>query len=130
MAHPRHTRRQDLNSGLAHPQIKCLFWVVDCGATRYTATVIRSFRHKGVERFFRTGGKSGIQAALAPRLARQLATLNVAKQPSDMNVPGWRLHSLKGRLAGHWSVTVSGNWRLTFAFEDGDAVHVDYQDYH
>ena len=68
---------------------------------------------KGVERFFRTGSKAGIQAAHAPRLARQLAALNVARQPSDMNVPGWGLHPLKGKLSNHWSVSVSGNWRLT-----------------
>lgn len=100
------------------------------GATRYTRFVIRSFRHKGVERFFKTGSKAGIQAAHAPRLARQLAALNVARQPSDMNVPGWGLHPLKGKLSNHWSVSVSGNWRLTFTFNDGDAELVDYQDYH
>ena len=104
--------------------------LVECGATRYTLSVIRSFRHKGVERFFRTGSKAGIQAAHAPRLARQLAALNVARQPSDMNVPGWGLHPLKGKLSNHWSVSVSGNWRLTFKFNDSDAELVDYQDYH
>jgi len=104
--------------------------LVERGATRYTQPVIRSFRHKGVERFFRTGSKAGIQAAHAPRLARQLAALNVARQPSDMNVPGWGLHPLKGKLSNHWSVSVSGNWRLTFTFKDGDAEFVDYQDYH
>jgi len=104
--------------------------LVGCGATRYTATVIKSFRHKGVERFFRTGSKAGIQAAHASRLARQLAFLNCAKAPADMNIPGWNLHPLKGKLENHWSVSVSGNWRLTFVFENGDAVLVDYQDYH
>ena len=104
--------------------------LVAYGATHYTRNVIRSFRHKGVERFFRTGSKAGIQAAHAPRLARQLAALNVARQPSDMNVPGWGLHPLKGKLSNHWSVSVSGNWRLTFKFKDGDAELVDYQDYH
>ena len=92
--------------------------------------MIRSFRHKGIEKFFRTGSKSGIQAAHAPKLARQLAALDVAKQPEDMNLPGWGLHPLKGKLNRHWSVGVNGNWRLTFSFEDGDAVVVDYQDYH
>ena len=92
--------------------------------------MIRSFRHKGVERFFRTGSKAGIQAAHAPRLARQLAALNVAGQPSDMNVPGWGLHPPKGKLSGHWSVSVNGNRRLTFAFKDGDVDLVDYQAYH
>ena len=92
--------------------------------------MIRSFRHKGVERFFRTGSKAGIQAAHASRLSRQLAALEAAKVPADMNVPGWGLHALKGQLANHWSVSVNGNWRLTFSFENGDAVLVDYQDYH
>jgi proteic killer suppression protein len=92
--------------------------------------VIRSFRHKGVERFFRTGSKAGITAAHASRLARQLAALNVAREASDMNLPDWGLHPLKGKLANHWSVSVSGNWRLTFMIKDGDAELVDYQDYH
>jgi proteic killer suppression protein len=92
--------------------------------------MIRNFRHKGVERFFRTGSKAGVQAAHAPRLAKQLAALEVAKEPQDMNVPGWALHALKGSLAGHLSVSVKGNWRLTFKFEDGGAVLVDYQDCH
>lgn len=100
------------------------------GAMRYTREVIKSFRHKGIERFFRTGSKAGISAAHATRLARQLAALNVASDPLDMNVPGWGLHLLKGKLANHWSVSVSGNWRLTFTFNDGDVELVDYQDYH
>ncbi len=101
-----------------------------CCATRYNRLVTRSFRHKGVERFFKTGSKAGITPAHAPRLARKLAALNVARNPSDMNLPGWGLHSLKGKQANHWSVSVSGNWRLTFTFKDGDAELVDYQDYH
>jgi len=78
----------------------------------------------------RTGSKAGIQAAHAPRLARDLATLNVATQPSDMNLTGWGLHRLKVRLSKHWSVSVSGNWRLTFTFKDGYVELVDYRDYH
>jgi len=92
--------------------------------------VIKSFRHPGIERFFRTGSKSGIQPKHAEKLGRQLFALDNAKSPLDMNAPGWRLHELKGALAGHWSIDVSGNWRLTFAFEGDDAVLVDYQDYH
>jgi proteic killer suppression protein len=92
--------------------------------------VIKTFRHKGLRRFFENGARSGIQAAHAPRLARQLARLDQARRAEDMNVPGWGWHPLKGDLAGHWSVWVSGNWRLTFTFEDGDAVLVDYRDYH
>jgi len=92
--------------------------------------MIRSFRHKGVERFFESGSRAGIQAAHAPRLARQLSALDTATRPEDMNRPGWDWHPLKGSLSGHWSVSVNGNWRLTFAFENGDAILVDYQDYH
>ena len=80
--------------------------------------------------FFETGSKAGIQPHHAPRLARQLSRLDEAKAPEDMNLPGWRLHSLEGVLAGHYSVVVNGNWRMTFCFEDDDAVLVDYQDYH
>jgi toxin HigB-1 len=92
--------------------------------------MIKSFRHKGVQRFFATGATAGIQAAHAPPLARQLLVLNAAQSSQDMNLPGWQLHALKGDLAGHWSVKVSGNWRLTFTFAGEDAVLVDYQDYH
>jgi proteic killer suppression protein len=88
--------------------------------------VIRSFRHKGVERFFLKGNKAGIQAAHAAKLARQLQRLDVARGPQDLNVPGWKLHPLKGNEEGLWAVWVSGNWRLTFAFEGEDAVLVDY----
>jgi proteic killer suppression protein len=92
--------------------------------------VISSFRHRGLEKFFRTGSKAGIQPKHAARLRLQLFALDNAKTPSDMNAPGWRLHALAGSLAGHWAVNVSGNWRLTFKFEDEDALQVDYQDYH
>lgn len=93
--------------------------------------MIKSFRHKGVQQFFETGSKAKIQSAHADKLARQLAALNRATSPEGMNVPGWKLHPLKGAdLKGHWSVWVSGNWRLTFTFEGQDAILVDYQDYH
>jgi proteic killer suppression protein len=92
--------------------------------------VIRSFRHKGIERFFRTGSKAGIQPKHAERLRLQLFALDNAKAPNDMNAPGWRLHPLHRDLEGHWAVDVSGNWRLLCAFEGEDAVLVDYQDYH
>ena len=104
--------------------------VDSCIVTRYSLAVIKSFRHKGVERFFLKGTKAGIQAAQAAKLARQLQRLDVARRPQDMNVPGWRLHPLKGEQKGHWSVWVSGNWRLTFTFEGEDAILVDYRDYH
>jgi proteic killer suppression protein len=100
------------------------------GVRRYALRVIRSFRHAGIERFFRTGSKAGIQPKHAAKLAAQLFALNRAKSAKDMNAPGWVLHALKGNIEGHWSIRVSGNWRLTFAFEEEDAVLVDYQDYH
>ncbi len=96
----------------------------------YIATVIRSFRHHGVEKFFQTGSRAGIQPKHAARLRLQLTTLNLAAAPEDMNRDGWNLHTLKGKLSGHWAVTVSGNWRLTFSFSKNDAILVDYQDYH
>jgi proteic killer suppression protein len=101
-----------------------------CIAKRYTDSVIKSFAHKGLERFFRTGSKAGIQAQHAARLRLQLGMLDDVGAPEDMNAPGWRLHPLHGDLKDHWSVTVSGNWRLTFRFEGEDAILVDYQDYH
>lgn len=92
--------------------------------------MIRSFQHSGIERFFRFGSKAGIQPKHAKKLRRQFFALDNAKKPEDMNAPGWRLNQLKGDLSGHWSIDVSGNWRLTFAFEGEDAILVDYQDYH
>ncbi len=91
---------------------------------------LRSFRHKGLERFFQTGSKAGIQPQHANKLRLQLGRLDAAKSAADMDLPGWRLHSLTGGLKGHWSVWVNGNWRLTFTFENGDAILIDYQDYH
>jgi len=92
--------------------------------------VIRSYRHKGLKRFAETGSKAGVQAKHAPRLRRLLTALDVASRPEDLNAPGNDLHALKGDFEGHWAVRVSGNWRLTFAFEGDDVVLVDYHDYH
>jgi len=92
--------------------------------------VIRSFRHTGVERFFRTGSKAGILPAHAGKLSVQLFALDHAKSPSDLGRAGWNLHPLRGDLAGHWSIKVSANRRLTFRFDGEDAILVDYQDYH
>jgi proteic killer suppression protein len=97
---------------------------------RYTYYMIRSFAHKGLEKFYRTGSKVGIQAQHAVRLRLQLGMLDSAQAPEDMNYPGWQLHPLKGSLLDHWSVTINGNWRLTFRFEEQDAYLVDCQDYH
>ena len=92
--------------------------------------MIKGFAHKGLEKFFRSGSMAGIQAKHANRLRVQLAMLDNARRPEDMNARGWRLHPLRAELKGHWAVTVSGNWRLTFRFEGEDATLVDYQDYH
>ena len=92
--------------------------------------MILSYRHKGLKRFAETGSKSGIQPKHAERLRRLLTALDVASRVEDMNAPGNGLHSLKGNLEGHWAVMVSGNWRMTFAFDGEDAVLVDYLDYH
>ena len=89
--------------------------------------MIKSFRHKGLQVFFETGSKAGIQPHHASKLKRQLVRLDLSKNPSDMNVPGWRLHQLS---TGHWSIWVNGNWRMTFDFDGEDAVLIDYQDYH
>jgi proteic killer suppression protein len=92
--------------------------------------VIRTFRHDGLERFFRTGSKAGIRPDHGNRLRLQLGRLDAATSAADMNLPGWGWHPLTGELAGHWAVKVNKNWRLTFTFEGTDAVLVDYQDYH
>lgn len=97
---------------------------------RYTLAVIKSFRHKGLEEFFRSGSKAGIQPKHALRLRLQLGRLDASDAPGAMALPGWRLHSLKGHLAGNWAVRVDKSWRLTFSFSGPHAVDVDYQDYH
>lgn len=92
--------------------------------------MIKSFAHKGLEKFFASGSKAGIRPDHASKLKRQMAMLNVARGPQEMDYPGWKLHQLSGDMAGHWSIWVSGNWRLTFRFNGEDAEIVDYQDYH
>lgn len=93
--------------------------------------MIKTFQHKGLRSFFESGSVAGIQAAHAPRLGAMLRRLNEAANVQAMNLPGWKLHPLKGHeLKGHYSVRVSGNWRMTFKFDGIHAVLVDYQDYH
>jgi len=92
--------------------------------------MIKSFRHKGLEKFFKTGSKAGIQAGHAGRLRIQLTALTHATGPGDMNAPGWQMHRLSGDRAGFYAVSVSGNWRLMFRFDGQDAVDVEYLDYH
>lgn len=92
--------------------------------------MITSFRHKGLRQFFETGNNSGIQASHAKRLRLQLVALDTAQVIDDMDIPGFRLHPLKGEMKGRWSITVNGNWRITFEFKDGNANVLDYEDYH
>lgn len=92
--------------------------------------MIRDFKHKGLERFFLTGSKAGIQAAHAGKLRLILGRLNVSTGPRDMNLPGLYLHELKGDRQATWSVRVSGNWRITFQFDGPDATVATYEDYH
>lgn len=92
--------------------------------------MIKSFAHKGLEEFFLTGSTRGIQAKHADKLDSLLDRLDAAEFIKAMDFPGSGLHRLKGDLKDHWSVKVSGNWRLTFRFENGDAHVVNYQDYH
>ena len=93
--------------------------------------MIKSFCHKGLEDFFYSGSTAGIQATHSKKLRLLLAALHSAKNANDLRTPPtWRLHQLSGKLKGHWSLTVNGNWRVTFKFQDGDAYLVDYLDYH
>jgi proteic killer suppression protein len=92
--------------------------------------MIKSFKHKGLERFYSSGKTSGIQPSHSKRLRLVLSNLDQSESPDDMDLPGLRLHELKGRRKGIWSVAVSGNWRITFRFDGRDAEIVNYEDYH
>lgn len=92
--------------------------------------MIVGFRHKGLEAFHRTGSIRGIQPAHAQKLARVLAALEAAAAPSELGLPAFKLHPLRGGLKGHWSIWVNGNWRVTFRFVGVDVELVDYRDYH
>jgi proteic killer suppression protein len=92
--------------------------------------MIKSFRHKGLRRFYETGSTAGIQASHKKRLRIQLIALDTAVAIEDMDIPGFKLHSLKDNRKGLWSVSVSGNWRITFEFKDGNAYIINYEDYH
>ena len=92
--------------------------------------MIKSFRHKGLEKFYRNNDKSRIQQDHAVRLARILDRLDASMRPQDMNLPGYKLHKLSGREKRTWAVWVSGNWRVIFRFDGADALDIDYRDYH
>ncbi len=92
--------------------------------------MIKSFRHKGLKKFYDSGSSSGIQPKHAKRLKMQLTALDTASVIEDMDIPGFRLHRLKGREHNRWSIWVNANWRVTFEFQDGHAYILDYEDYH
>lgn len=92
--------------------------------------MIKSFRHKGLRALFESGSAAGVQPHHASKLRLQLAALDSARTINDVNLPGYRLHLLKGNMSGRWAITVSGNWRMTFEFRDGNAHVLDYEDYH
>ena len=92
--------------------------------------MIKTFKHKGLEKFFTTGNSAGINSKHAPRLELRLQALHTATVIEDMDLPGWRLPPLKGSKKGLWAINVSGNWRVVFEFKDGHAYVVNYEDYH
>ena len=92
--------------------------------------MIKSFTHKGLQKFYETGSSAGIQASHKKRLRLQLTALDTATCINDMDIPGFVLHPMKGRRKQRWSIRVSGNWRITFKFEDGNVTIVNYEDYH
>lgn len=93
-------------------------------------TMIKSFKHKGLKQFFETGNQAGIQANQVKKLKMQLAAIDTAQVVEDINLPGFALHPLKGNRQGLWSISVNGNWRITFEFIDGNAFILNYEDYH
>lgn len=92
--------------------------------------MIRSFKHRGLRRLYERDDRSGIRRDLLSRVENILARLDVATTPQALNLPGYRLHSLKGDLKGFWSITVSANWRIVFRFDGDDAIDVELIDYH
>lgn len=92
--------------------------------------MIRSFKHKGLERFFRLSDSRGIPSQSMARIERMLDALDAARKPEHMDIPGYRFHRLKGNRAKSFSVTVSGNWRITFSFDGENAIWVNLEDYH
>jgi toxin HigB-1 len=113
----------------------CKWWsgrfVVDLRyVTRYALDVIRGTRHKGLKRLYEDDDARGVHGEHAEKLRDILARLDAAKSITDLEVPGFRLHALKGDYRGYWAVVVRANWRVVFRFEDGDALDVDYVDYH
>ena len=92
--------------------------------------MIRRIRHGGLRRLYEDGTKRDVNASHVAKLRLILAALDAAEAPADMDLAGWRLHPLKGARKGHWSVWVSGNWRVTFRFEGNNTTEVNYEDCH
>lgn len=92
--------------------------------------MIKSFEHKGLQKFFETGSTAGIVAAHRSKIKMRLVALDTAAAIEDMDLPGFRLHGLKGNEEGAWAIDVNRNWRITFCFENGNAYIVNYEDYH
>ena len=92
--------------------------------------MIKSFKHKGLRKFYQFGNVAGIQPKHAKRLRMQLAAIDTAQIIDDIDLPGFALHTLGGRREGQWSISVSGNWRITFEFFEGNAYILNYEDYH
>ena len=92
--------------------------------------MIKSFKHKGLRLFFEEGNTSGIQPKHIKKLRMQLAAIDTAQVIDDIDLPGFALHTLKGERTGTWSISVNGNWRVTFEFQDGNAYILNYEDYH
>jgi proteic killer suppression protein len=100
-----------------------------CMLLPYITNMIRSFRNKGLERFFATGDGRRLSVQNTGRIANILRALDDASRPEDMNLPGFRFHALVGRDKGRYAVNASGNWRITFGWIEGDAIDVDLEDY-
>ena len=92
--------------------------------------MIKSFKHKGLQDFYEKGNTSGIQAQHRQKIRMQLVALDTATVIDDINLPGFRLHPLKGNMKSLWSIEVNKNWRITFVFKAGDVYIVNYEDYH
>ena len=108
-----------------------MFSIAQCNVEDYNDNpMIISFRHKGMERFFRKGDVSKINSRLAPRIGRMLDLIDQASAVEQLAIPGMNLHPLKGERKGMWAMTVSGNWRITFRFAGEDAIDLNLEDYH
>ncbi len=92
--------------------------------------MIKSFKHKGLKQLYEDDDRKGLNSEHIEKLRRILSRLDQAKGPSDLDLPGYKLHSLKGDLSGYWSVTVRANWRVVFRFEQGNVIDVNFIDYH